>query len=475
MNIPEIWRRIKQSFYSVPTSYFGAGGYGGYGGGPFGMIRESYTGAWQQNVTCETRENVLAFSAVFSCATLISSDISKLRPKLMSQSAEGIWQETQAAAFSPVLRKPNGYQTRIQFLERWMLSKLLWGNAYILKVRDQSGIVRRLYVLDPRTVTPQLTEDGGVYYYVSLDFLNTVDTLQYFPSSEIIHDRGPCLFHPLIGVSAIYACGASATQGIRVQAQAAKFWENMARPSGQLTSDKTIDDATAARLKAQFEDNFRSGNMGRIMIAGDNLKFEPLGMPPVDAQLVAQLEWTAKDVARAFRVPLYKIGAEVVPARTTVAALNQEYYSQTLQNLIECIELLLDEGLGLPSVPGQTYGVELDLDGLLRMDQLTFIQALGEAVKNGIMSPNEARLRLDLPKVPGGQSPYLQQQNYSLAALDKRDSAADPFATNAPAGAPALPAPGAPPAPALAEPSGSPAAKDLAAMIIARFSEPAFG
>jgi phage portal protein BeeE len=29
--------------------------------------------------------------------------------------------------------------------------------------------------------------------------------------------------------------------------------------------------------------------------------------------------------------------------------------------------------------------------------------------------------------VAGGDSPYLQQQNYSLAALAKRDSSPDPF------------------------------------------------
>ena len=33
----------------------------------------------------------------------------------------------------------------------------------------------------------------------------------------------------------------------------------------------------------------------------------------------------------------------------------------------------------------------------------------------------------------GGESPYLQQQNYSLAALAKRDAQEDPFAPNTPA------------------------------------------
>jgi hypothetical protein len=50
-------------------------------------------------------------------------------------------------------------------------------------------------------------------------------------------------------------------------------------------------------------------------------------------------------------------------------------------------------------------------------------------VKSGIRAPDEARARLNLPPVPGGKYPYLQQQNFSLEALAKRDAQEDPFGT----------------------------------------------
>src|SRR5262245_2128461 len=75
---------------------------------------------------------------------------------------------------------------------------------------------------------------------------------------------------------------------------------------------------------------------------------------------------------------------------------------------------------------------EMDLDDLIRMDTSTKVKTSSEAIKGGGMSPNEARARyLDLGPVPGGDSPYLQQQNYSLEALAKRDATPDPFATGA--------------------------------------------
>jgi phage portal protein BeeE len=105
-----------------------------------------------------------------------------------------------------------------------------------------------------------------------------------------------------------------------------------------------------------------------------------------------------------------------------------------LQKHFEAIELLLDEGLGLTDVSGKTYGTWFDLDDLLRMEDSKLIEAEAKAVGAGIKAPDEARFRLNLGPAEGGGggSPYMQQQNYSLAALAKRDAQADPFAPNTP-------------------------------------------
>lgn len=48
------------------------------------------------------------------------------------------------------------------------------------------------------------------------------------------------------------------------------------------------------------------------------------------------------------------------------------------------------------------------------------------------MAPNEARATVGLPPVVGGDTPYLQQQNFGLFALARRDEeAAKDGASNA--------------------------------------------
>ena len=422
--------RIKalQTFSSVSPS----------GGGWFNIVREAWGGAFQQNVTLDAPPQVLAFSGVFACVTLIASDIAKLGVKLMVEDARGIHTEIEGnSPFAPVLTQPNRFQTWFKFIEQWIVSKLLHGNAYILKERDARGVVTDLYVLDAQRVTTLVADDGGIYFQLSKDYLSGLSEPVTIPASEIIHDMMVSLWHPLVGVSPIYACGMSATMGNRIQANSATFFQNMSRPSGQLTSPSTISDETANRLKAVFEENFSGGQIGRLMVAGDGLKYEPMMIPARDAQLIDQLKWSVDDVARTFHVPLWKLGG-TEPTRVSVESLNQTYYSDCLQALIESAEALLDRGLSLP----QKYHVEFGLEGLMRMDTAARYDAKNKAVAGGWMKPNEARAGEDLQPVTGGDSCYLQQQNSSLEALSKRDAKDDPFAGAAtPAPAP-TPAPG---------------------------------
>ncbi|WP_137579284.1 phage portal protein, partial [Escherichia coli] len=154
-------------------------------------------------------------------------------------------------------------------------------------------------------------------------------------------------------------------------------------------------------------------------------KYSPTTFSPVDAQTVEQLKMTAEIVCSVFRVPAYKIGVGHPPSSDNVEALEQQYYSQCLQTLIESIELLLDEALET----GENESTEFDVTTLLRMDSERRMKTLGDAVKNTLLTPNEARKRENLPPLAGGDALYLQQQNYSLEALSRRDAREDPFAS----------------------------------------------
>jgi HK97 family phage portal protein len=384
-------------------------------------VLESFSGAWQTNTEVELT-NVLTYAPVFACVRLISSDIGKLRLRLVREDAHGLWHPTENPAFTPVLRKPNRYQTRIKFIQYWLTSKLIHGNAYVLKQRDNRNVVTALYVMDPTRVTPLVAEDGSVFYQLHSDNLSGLKESVTVPASEIIHDVHVQLYHPLVGVSPISASGVAAVEALRIQEGSAEFFGNHSQPGGVLTAPGHISKETAERIKDKWDTNFTGSNAGKVAVLGDGMKYEQMSVNAHDAQLIEQLKWTAENVCQAFGVPPYKINVGPPPNYANIQALDLQYYSQCLQELMESLEEVLDFGLGLAPdrINGERLGVEFNRDDLLQMDTAGRVDAASKAITGGL-SPDEVRKKYhDAPPIPGGKFVFMQEQNWPIQQLAER-------------------------------------------------------
>jgi HK97 family phage portal protein len=406
------------------------------------IVRESYTGAWQENVELRG-ESLLTNPTVFSCVTRISQDIGKLRLRLVVQDPVNadIWTPTTNPAYSPVLRKPNHYQTIVKFVEQWVSSKLIWGNTYVLKRRDARGVVIALYVLNPQYVTVLVATDGAVFYQLhrpDSDFTGTWPTDSAdvtIPAREIIHDRINCLFHPMVGLSPLYAAAIPASLGSTILRTSTQFFATGSRPSGTISSANEISQEQAETLQRRWMQGFGGAeNSGKVAVLGWGLKYEPLTQTAVDAELSEQAGLTEVAICECFGMPVAILNTTKGAPYGNHEQLVQLYHDECLQTHLVGTETALDEGLGIDTpVNGTQYGTEFDIDDLYWMDTATRTKAASDSVGSGVMSPNEARLKFfGLPPVKGGDSPMVQQQYYSLQALAERD-ADQPFSKPAPA------------------------------------------
>ncbi len=382
-------------------------------------IFESFAGAWQRNVT-EGAATVLTYPTLYACIARIAGDISKLPFKLVRHEG-GIWTTVQNPAYSPVLRKPNDYQTGAQFREHWVVTKLEQGNAYALKARDARGVVSSLYVLDPHRVSPLVSESGRVFYRLYTDALNNIPS-DYpaenliVPASEIIHDRCLTLHHPLIGVPPVAAANWAAVKNLKILRSSTEFFANNAQVGGVLTAPAGISDAAANRLQKYWEENYTQGNAGRVAVIGADMKFQPFAMKSIDAQMVEQMRYSDEQICQPFGIPPFKVGIGTIPAGLSVDGINQLYYSDALQVHIEHMEWLLDDGLSIR----HPEGVELDLEPLIRMDEGKQAEVESKLVGGKIKMPNEGRRRFNLPATAGGDTLWGQHQDYPLGVLAQR-------------------------------------------------------
>lgn len=405
------------------------------------IIREPFTGAWQRNMECASNETLLRNSAVFTCVSSIAQDIAKMDARVVRVGADG--DTSEIALNHPadrLLRKPNAYQNGFDFTFQILCHLLLVGQTLIYKMRDRRQVVNALHILVPGTVETLITPNGEVWYRIDRgnnQMLGGDGTITV-PASEIIHHRTITLLHPLVGATPILAAGVSATMGNKIAANSSRFFENMSRTSGVLTTAEKISPEAAKLIKQMWEDAFRAGEFGRTAVLSQGLKWDPLTMTAVDAQLIEQLRWTIEDIARVFRFPSFMLGSADKVTYRNSEQMQRVYYSGCLQPHIEALELRLTDGLELAS----DLRVQFDLDALFRTEMDVRYDSYAKGLNAGFLTINEVRSKEGLPAVEGGDKPHLQQQYVPL-------------------GTPPAPAPAPVPAPAPApEPAPTPAPEE---------------
>lgn len=385
------------------------------------IVREPYTGAWQLNDEI-TSPTALANPSVFGVVSRIAQDIAKIAPPLLLElDGDGFWFETTNSAYTPVLRRPNRYQTPQQFIEQWVLSKLLYGNTYVLKERHDSGVVKALYVLDPLKVKPLVAPDGGVYYELQCNDLAGLSSATDPPvvgASDLIHDRWNCLWHPLVGISPLYAIGGAVTQAQAIQSSSTTFFAKGGRPAGMLVAPTKLDPASAERIKSTLA-NFKTGE---IMLTDQGMTYHDIGGSAVDSELIAQLGWTEEKICEVFGMPISIVNSSKQPPYANAEASQLQYKSQCLEPHLASIAACLGDGLELPLY----LGLEFDDTLLIWMDTATRTNAAKTAIAAG-MSVNEVRdTYYGLGPVPGGEVPYLQQQYFPIDELAQRAPSSAP-------------------------------------------------
>lgn len=394
-------------------------------------------GAFQQdtrNPESDAVTDALMVAVVYACLRQIVWDISKLRI-CIKRLVKGIWEEGTHQTLLRLLRRPNPYQTWIDFIQSWLLSWLIAGDTFVVKGR-QNGIIVELHVLRPDLCTPVVaTDTGDVFYRVAvMDGLVglTPGEQAYFPASDIIHHRYLAISHPLTGSSCLQRAQLAARMREGILDVGAEMAENGGVPPGLLIAPEGM---TQEQLK-ELADKWAARKKGRIAVVDAAFKFEAIAAKYIDSQSKEFAGVAAEDICTAFNMPPWKVGVGTRPAGFDVEAQQIIYYQDCLQLPIEHIEMLMDSGLEL----AEDVSVEFDIAGLTMMDSKARADYLTKMVK-GVMKPNEARKIVGLPPVEGGDDVYMQQQEYSLSALHKRDLAAPaPAGPASPAG-PAVPGP----------------------------------
>ncbi len=313
--------------------------------------------------------------------------------------------DKQIVPVSTVLDNPNPRQTPFEFWFTTYANAISWGNAFGRKLRDGAGVVRQVWPLHPTRVTIELVDPSdavpdGKTYWVRNSENGTNDR---YTSYDIFHL--PYLSPwGVAGLSPLQLAKQVLGINIATEDTTARFYGRGARLSGILSSKQKLDETRADRLKARWRQKIAGpGGDGDIAVLDADTTYQPISIPPQDAQLLESRKFGVLEIARLVGCPPHLLMD--VEKSTSWGTGILEQVTGWVKFTLNSWVCLTEQRATRELLPGGWYGgswySEYDLEGLLRGDALTRAAFYASGIVAGWMSRNEARVAENKQPVEG--------------------------------------------------------------------------
>ncbi|MEU0522758.1 phage portal protein [Streptomyces niveus] len=330
---------------------------------------------------------------------------------------------TRTRTVNALLEDPHPELTR---LEVWRLAytyRVLWGNAYLQKMRAPSGQVKELWPISANRVQvdrerPTPENVTGKWFWVTDDWGVT----HRLTPRDVLHIPG-LGYDGLTGVSPVRL----ASQGIGLAQAAEKGAARLFGSGNMLGGVLQTEQRLNAEQAGQLKENWRAKMSGvhnshEVAVLDSGASFNPVTMPNTDAQFLESREFQNTEIARMFGVPLFLL-METSKSTSWGTGLEQQATGWVKFDLAPTWLAPTEQRI-TKELLGKTEYAKYQVAGLLRGDssaRATFYRAMRDT---GVMSANDIRELEDLPPIPGTAGDVYLQPTY-MAPLGSNPLAPD--------------------------------------------------
>ena len=325
----------------------------------------------------------LQTTAVYACVRILAETIASLPLHTYRYSLGGKEKAQDHPLYYLLHSEPNPEMTSFVFRETLMGHLLLWGNAYAQIIRDGRGRVLGLYPLLPSKMLVNRTDQGILFYQYEKD-----GRTYFLPDTEVLHIPG-LGFDGLVGYSPIAMAKNAIGMAIATEEYGAKFFANGASPGGVLEHPGVVKDP--GKIRESWNAVYQgSGNAHRVAVLEEGMKFQPIGIPPEQAQFLETRKYQLNEIARIFRIPPHMIGDLEKSSFSNIEQQSLEFVMYTLDPWVIRWEQAISRALFSDSEKRQ-YFVKFNVDGLLRGDYQSRMNGYAVGRQNGWLSANDIR------------------------------------------------------------------------------------
>ena len=367
------------------------------------------------------KEGYLQNAIVYRCVNEIAKGASAV-PFILKSGDQIIEQHP----LLDLLARPNPLQSYTEFFSSLYSYVLLSGNAYVLKVGNDGGAPRELHQLRPDRIE---IKGGGnpipekYEYVINGRLQDTYYVDQENGFSELKHVK---LWNPLddyYGCSPLSAASMQVDQHNMASKHNVNLLNNGARPSGAVVfkpKDESgfavnLSESQRQQLLTDLNNRFSgSANAGRPMLLEGDFDWKEMGLSPKDMDFLNLKHMSATNIAMCFGVPSQLVGVPDAQTYSNVSEARLALYEETIIPYLRKIESDLNEWL----VPmyGDNYYLEFDIDSIPALSERRrkIYENVTTAVREGVMTRNEAREKIGLEPIDGADGLYISANLFPL-------------------------------------------------------------
>lgn len=347
-----------------------------------------------------TAKTALSVGIVWSCVKILSESTGGLPLKLYEDGGERRQLVKGRDRVLRLLRKPNPYMTRLNFLKAAVVNMALRGNAFAVIERSESTGEAIGFIPFGADQVEVNTDDELIYWVTAGGerFAVSPANMLHFKifSSDGINGLSPVEHQ-------------AETMGLAKAAQdwSARFMRKGGFTGGYVIYEQFLTKEQQVQVMEKFPD-VRKGDVediGKMAILQGNPKIIPAGLSQKDSQFIESQQFQEEALAGIWGVPLALVNRA---SKTSIMGSNLEqqksfFVTFGLKPYIDAIEDELNDKL----FGDTTRFAEFVVEGLLRADSTArasyYQAALGGSGGSGWMTTNEVREKENLTPLVGEQ------------------------------------------------------------------------
>ncbi|AOY88643.1 phage portal protein [Marinobacter salinus] len=345
-------------------------------------------------------QEAMTYGPLWACVRVISETMASLPWGVHRKKGNVREAVTDHHIYRLLHRRPNPETIPFRFKETLVAHALTWGNGYAEIERNRVGEPIALWIITPDRVTPDRDARGNIIYKVT----NDQEEDSEIPARDMFHL--PCLaFDGLKGYSVVNQAKQAISLGIATEQFGAAFFGNGAHLGGVITKEPGSGDLSQPAIKnllSSFNKKHRgAANSNKVHYLDAGLKYDPIGIPPEDAQFLETRRFQTLDMCRWFRVPPHKLAELDRATHNNIESQNIEFVTDVVVPWATRLEQEAD--FKLFDEDESELFTKLNVNALLRGDTAARQSFYTAMLDRGVFDIDEVRAREDMNPLPQNQ------------------------------------------------------------------------